>query len=84
MKLCILLFYLSVVNAFYFYVLGGDRKCFYKELSQGTLLLGKYNVEAFDPQLNQFKAVDSKELGVIIDVEVCEVKCSSDYVLTEL
>jgi len=70
MKLLAVLFLLSVTNAFYFHVIGGDRKCFYKELSQGTLLLGKYNVEAFDAQLNQFKAADPKELGLILDVEV--------------
>lgn len=70
MRISFVLFYLSAVNAFYFYLIGGDRKCFYKELSQGTLLLGKYNVEAFDAQSGQFRAADSKELGLILDVEV--------------
>ncbi|CCH40774.1 putative secreted protein [Wickerhamomyces ciferrii] len=60
---------LSVANAFYFHVIGGERKCFYKELSQGTLLLGKYNVEVFDTQTNRFIAADSSQLGLVLDIE---------------
>lgn len=60
---------LSVTNAFYFYITGGDRKCFYKELSQGTLLVGKYDVEVYDPNTDSFTKTNSKQLGVIIDVE---------------
>ncbi|KAH3672174.1 hypothetical protein WICMUC_004435 [Wickerhamomyces mucosus] len=61
--------YLSIANAFYFYITGGDRKCFYKELSQGTLLVGKYDVEVYDPNTDSFSKTTAKQLGVIIDVE---------------
>lgn len=54
-------------QAFYFYVNGAERKCFYKELSQGTLLIGRYNVESFDSSLNSYTRND--DLGIIIDVE---------------
>lgn len=67
-----LLSLLSVANAFYFHVIGGERKCFYKELSQGTLLLGKYNVEVFDTQTNRFIAADSSQLGLVLDIEVSD------------
>lgn len=54
-------------NAFYFYVNGAERKCFYKELSQGTLLIGKYSVESWDNRLNDYRKTN--ELGIVIDVE---------------
>lgn len=64
--------YLTIANAFYFYATGGERKCFYKELSQGTLLRGNYRVQALDPNTNQFKDTSEKELGVVLDVEVSQ------------
>lgn len=67
----LLLCYLSVANAFYFYLAGGERKCFYKELSRGTLLVGNYDVEVFDQNTESFTKATQKQLGVIIDVEVC-------------
>ncbi|ONH70036.1 Protein ERP1 [Cyberlindnera fabianii] len=65
----LLLCYLSVANAFYFYLAGGERKCFYKELSRGTLLVGNYDVEVFDQNTESFTKATQKQLGVIIDVE---------------
>lgn len=70
-----LLLIVSLTNAFHFYLTGGERKCFYKELSQGTLLVGKYNVEAFDPNTESFQKTSQKQLGVIIDVEVSTDAC---------
>jgi hypothetical protein len=65
-----LLVLFSIVDAFHFYLTGGERKCFYKELSQGTLLIGKYDVEVFDQNTESFQRATQKQLGVIIDVEV--------------
>lgn len=54
-------------SAFYFYVNGADRKCFYKELSKGTLLIGKYTLESWDGRLNDYRKTN--DLGIVIDVE---------------
>lgn len=64
----VLLLYLASVNAFYFFISGSERKCFYKELSKGTLLVGNYNVETYDPDSDSFKRAPSGS-GVVIDVE---------------
>lgn len=69
-QLSTLVLFLSIANAFHFYLTGGERKCFYKELSQGTLLVGKYEVEVFEPNTDSFQKASQKQLGVIIDVEV--------------
>ncbi|GMM35070.1 Erp1 protein [Saccharomycopsis crataegensis] len=61
------LVFVYTTSAFYFYVNGADRKCFYKELSQGTLLIGKYSVESYDGRINDYKKTN--DLGIIIDVE---------------
>lgn len=67
--LSFLIFLLSAVNAFHFYVTGGERKCFYKELSKGTLLIGKYDVQALNSETNEYEKPDASRFGVIIDVE---------------
>lgn len=67
MKFTLLPLLLQTCAAFYFYVNGADRKCFYKELSQGTLLIGKYTVESFDNRINDYRKSD--DLGIVIDVE---------------
>lgn len=67
--LSLVLLYLSAVNAFVFYVNGGERKCFYKELNKGSLLIGSYDVEVYDPQTELFEGADPTQLGVVIDVE---------------
>lgn len=67
--LSVLFLLFSVSNAFFFYTAGSERKCFYKELNKGALLVGKYLVEVRDPETNLFKGADPTQLGVVIDVE---------------
>ncbi|AQZ17122.1 ERP1 (YAR002C-A) and ERP6 (YGL002W) [Zygosaccharomyces parabailii] len=56
------------VAAFYFYS-NGERKCFHKELSKGTLLEGTYNVQSYDDGLQAYKDANSQDYDVSVDVE---------------
>ncbi|KAK6464640.1 emp24/gp25L/p24 family of membrane trafficking protein [Scheffersomyces coipomensis] len=54
----------------HFYSEVGNRKCFYKELSKGSLLIGKYKLDILDPDTNiYYSPRDKVNIGVIIDVE---------------
>lgn len=54
----------------HFYSDAGHRRCFYKELVQGTLLIGRYRLEIFDESAGLFYApLDKRYTGVLIDVE---------------
>ncbi|SCU87402.1 LAMI_0D05952g1_1 [Lachancea mirantina] len=57
------------INAFYFYSNGGERKCFYKELSKNTLLQGVYSVQQWDEGLGAYRTANGNEISVVIDVE---------------
>lgn len=57
------------VSAFYFYSNGGERKCFQKELSKGTLLQGKYKVQVYDSDLGSYKDTTAQDFSITIDVE---------------
>ncbi|QLL32907.1 hypothetical protein HG536_0D04290 [Torulaspora globosa] len=59
----------SKVSAFYFYGNGGERKCFHKELSKGTLLQGRYNVQIFDEKLDSFRDAIPQEFDVLVDID---------------
>lgn len=59
----------SRVNAFYYYGNGGDRKCFHKELSKGTLLQGKYRVQPYDDRLDSYREANNQEFDVLIDID---------------
>lgn len=58
----------SVATAFYFYSNGGDRKCFHKELSKGSLLQGKYNVQFYDDGLKSYRDANAQEFDVLVDI----------------
>lgn len=64
----IALLFPTQVAAFYYYS-SGERKCFHKELSKGTLLQGKYNVQAYDDGLKAYRDTNTQEYDVAIDVE---------------
>ncbi|ODV98091.1 hypothetical protein PACTADRAFT_47913 [Pachysolen tannophilus NRRL Y-2460] len=60
-----LFFCLAQINCFHFYLEGGEKKCFYKELVEGTLLVGKYRVEPYENQ----GALNKEKLGVNLYIE---------------
>lgn len=64
-----LLLFLPFANAFYYYSSGGERKCFHKELSEGTLLQARYSVESYDENSKSYKAPAKDQISVIIEVE---------------
>lgn len=57
------------VSGFYYYGNGGERKCFNKELSKGTLLEIQYNVQIYDEALKAYLDTGNREFDVLIDVE---------------
>lgn len=67
--LFVLLSVFSRASAFYYYGNGGDRKCFHKELSKGTLLQVRYNVEPYDDKLNDYRQANNQEFDVLIDID---------------
>ncbi|SCV00463.1 LANO_0F06986g1_1 [Lachancea nothofagi CBS 11611] len=68
-KLSALLLLTSFTNAFYYFSNGGERKCFNKELVQGTVLHGRFNVQSYDDNLKAYKTPSGEEISVILDVE---------------
>ncbi|GAV55810.1 hypothetical protein ZYGR_0AY02030 [Zygosaccharomyces rouxii] len=56
------------VAAFYFYS-NGERRCFHKELSKGTLLQGKFSVKAYDDGIQSYRDTNPQEFDVSIEVE---------------
>lgn len=69
--LVFLLFVQSVcAGSFHFYLDHGYKKCFHKEISRGTLLIGRYRMEILDPDTNAYIIPrDKTDTGVLIDVE---------------
>ncbi|EJS43717.1 erp6p [Saccharomyces arboricola H-6] len=67
--LLVFVFFPFRASAFYFYGYGGDRKCFLKELSKGTLLKGSYSLGVYDEKLGDYALPGDKDYGVVIDVE---------------
>ncbi|KAK6202882.1 emp24/gp25L/p24 family of membrane trafficking protein [Scheffersomyces amazonensis] len=54
----------------HFYSEAGDRHCFYKELTQGSLLIGKFKLEIKDEESSiYYSPRDKNNIGVLIDVE---------------
>lgn len=54
----------------HFYLDAGTRRCFYKELAQGTLLIGRYKLEIFNEDAQEFyPPLDKINTGILIDVE---------------
>lgn len=56
------------VNGFYFYSNGGERKCFYKELSKDALLKASYSVQIYDFSSGSYINPSANDLVVTIDV----------------
>ena len=68
--LLLIQFSIPIQGIFHFYTDAGARRCFYKELSQGTLLIGRYKLEIFDEDAHEFYSpLDKKNTGILIDVE---------------
>ncbi|SGZ39146.1 related to Protein ERP6 [Hanseniaspora guilliermondii] len=65
----VLLYLVPCTNGFYVYMTGGEKKCFNKELSKDTILNGKYSLEVYDSNSDEYITPKSNELGLIIDVE---------------
>jgi hypothetical protein len=60
----------AVFGQIHFYSDPGVRRCFYKELSRGLLLVGWYKLEIRDPDSDVFYPPRDKETtGVLIDLE---------------
>lgn len=68
--LLLIQFPISTHGSFHFYSNAGTRKCFYKELAQGTLLIGRYELEIFDEDAHEFYSpMDKRNTGILLDVE---------------
>ncbi|KAL3237761.1 Erp1p [Nakaseomyces bracarensis] len=63
-----LLFLVYGADAFYYYSTTGEKKCFQKELSKGTLLKGVYNVEFYDEKTKSYYKPNANDITVMIDV----------------
>ena len=55
--------------AFYFYHEGSERRCFLKELTQGSVFTGTYNVQLYDDDVKAYRPPQGSDLQVVIDVE---------------
>ncbi|CUM54958.1 unnamed protein product [Debaryomyces tyrocola] len=68
--LLLIQFSIPIQGLFHFYTDAGARRCFYKELAQGTLLIGRYKLEIFDEDAYEFYSpLDKMNTGILIDVE---------------
>lgn len=68
----ILLILPADVNAisFHFYLNHNHKRCFYKELTRGHLLIGRYKLEIYDPETDSYIIPrDKTDTGTLIDVE---------------
>lgn len=64
----LLLGLVAYAQCFYFFIEGGDKKCFNKFLEAGDVLVARYDVSFLDPNTNNYGKTGS-ESGLIIDVE---------------
>lgn len=60
---------LQLSNALHFYVKTGETKCFYEELPENTLVVGK--IDAYEKQDHSNEYFKNPNLKVQITVEVC-------------
>lgn len=54
-------------QALYFYVNGKQRKCFYEELPQDTLVVGDYKAEVYSPNSNTYIAEPSVSMSITVE-----------------
>ncbi|MCP8719301.1 MAG: emp24/gp25L/p24 family protein [Asgard group archaeon] len=64
-----LLALLHLTSALHFYVKTGETKCFFEELQEDTLVVGK--IDAYEKQENGNEYFKNPNLKVQITVEVC-------------
>lgn len=58
------------VYSFYMFTNSGERKCFYKELSEGWLLKATYNVKGYDSGRDSYIELDNPTTkDMLIDIE---------------
>ncbi len=55
--------------AFYYYGNSGERRCFHKELTKGTLLKGKYKLSVYDSSQDSYALTYGQDSNVVIMVE---------------
>ncbi len=65
----VLVMLLQLSNALHFYVKTGETKCFYEELPENTLVVGK--IDAYEKQDHSNEYFKNPNLKVQIIVEVC-------------
>lgn len=54
----------------HFYSDAGDKRCFYKDLHQEVVLVGKFKMEVQDPDTGKYYSPQDKlDTGILIDVE---------------
>lgn len=60
----------SASGLIHYYSEAGSRKCFYKDLDLGSMLVGKYKMEILDPDTGDYyNPRDRINTGILIDVE---------------
>lgn len=70
LPILLLIVFIGYTGAFHFYASPGERKCFQKELTKGTLLIGRYKLEIKDPDALDYNPPrDKVDTGTLIDVE---------------
>lgn len=72
---------LNLSNALHFYVKTGETKCFFEELPEDTLVVGK--IDAYEKQDNGNEYFKNSNLKVQITVEVC-IHTAENLVLSVL
>lgn len=56
-------------NLVHMYVDAGSRRCFYKDLSKESVLLGRYRMEIYNAETNTYEAPKMQNSGILVDVE---------------
>ena len=64
-----LVFGVHVAHGFYYYSTAGERKCFQKELSKGTVLKGTHELQVYIDEIGKYGVPEKDTISVMIDVE---------------
>ncbi|XP_052226780.1 transmembrane emp24 domain-containing protein 4-like isoform X1 [Dreissena polymorpha] len=59
---------LSVVSALYFHIGETEKKCFIEEIPDETMVVGRYKVLIFDPQVNEYVPTTAG-LGMHVEIK---------------
>jgi hypothetical protein len=68
LSLFVLYIVLCRVNSLYFHIKETERKCFIEEVPDETLVVGKYKVQIFDKESNQYLPT-SPGIGMHVEVK---------------